>query len=199
MLFSIRELIDVLVMSFALGFIFKDAFLPARKMVVSDNYDPLEYYRNPRKINIRTGFIFAMIVTVPAIVLHELGHKMLALSFGMSAEFNAAYFWLMLGIIMKLMNFGFIFFVPAYVSIGGLGTSFQMSAIAFAGPAVNLLLFLVPFLLLKSTAFRKKYKTYIPILAITARINIFLFIFNMLPIPGFDGSKVFTGLVQALF
>jgi Zn-dependent protease len=29
---------------------------------------------------------------------------------------------------------------------------------------------------------------------LTRNINLFLFIFNMIPIPGFDGFTVFTGL-----
>ena len=46
----------------------------------------------------------------------------------------------------------------------------------------------------KNNLFPKKFN---PALLLTSRINMFLFIFNMLPIPGFDGSKVFTGLIQA--
>jgi Zn-dependent protease len=70
---------------------------------------------------------------------------------------------------------------------------------AFAGPAVNLVLFLATFLLLKSRSFVKNNKKYVPLLFITSRINIFLFIFNMLPIPMFDGWKVYSGLIGAFF
>lgn len=218
-MFSIQEILDIVIMSLALGFIFKDVFMPGRRTVLDrDNYDPLERYRVKKHsqhtaakrtgksrsisdyisgIN-KSGFIFAMVIAAPAVILHEFGHKLIAMSMGFTAEFNAAYFWLGLGVLLKLLNFGFIFFVPAYVSIGGGAiTPIQYSAIAFAGPAVNLVLFLVPFLLLKNAQFRKKFKKYISILSLTSKINLFLFIFNMLPLPMFDGFKVFSGLIQA--
>jgi len=199
MIFSAREFIDVVIMTLAIGFIFKDVFLPRRRTVLdTDKYEPLEHYKSAGSKYGMNGFLFAMIVTAPAVLLHELGHKILAISYGMSAEFHAAYFWLGLGVLLKLLNFGFIFFVPAYVSIGGAGLTYlQSSAIAFAGPAINLILFLVPFLLLKNAGFRKKYKKYLSILSLTSRINLFLFIFNMLPIPMFDGWKVYSGLIHA--
>ncbi|HIH49009.1 TPA: hypothetical protein HA296_05395, partial [Candidatus Woesearchaeota archaeon] len=34
---------------------------------------------------------------------------------------------------------------------------------------------------------------------ITQKVNLFLFIFNMLPIPPFDGFTVFSGLYHAFF
>ena len=93
------------------------------------------------------------------------------------------------------MNFGFIFFVPAYVSITGSTSPFNYSIVAIAGPAVNLLLWLIALLLLKSESVRKNHKL-VPWLVVTKKINLFLFIFNMLPIPGFDGAKVYQGLIQ---
>jgi Zn-dependent protease len=200
MLFSLREILDIIVMALAIGFIFKDAFLPRRQRIVTEKYDPVAHYRNLGKNYDLGGFVFAMIVAAPAVLFHELGHKLVAMGFGMNAEFHAAYFWLVLGVVLKLMNFGFIFFVPAYVSITGAGmTPLMSSATAFAGPAVNLAMFLVPFLLLKSKTFVQKYRKYVAILFLTSRINIFLFIFNMLPIPMFDGWTVYSGLIQSFF
>ncbi|MFH1064835.1 MAG: hypothetical protein V1729_07150 [Candidatus Woesearchaeota archaeon] len=201
------ELFDIVVMTLALGFIFKDVFLPRMRQVIdATNYDPLAQYNKTRtgsRLSSRfsyldNGFVLAIIITAPAIILHELGHKLLAISFGATAVFNAAYFWLGLGMVLKLLNFGFIFFVPAYVSIGGVGlTDAQFSAIAFAGPFVNLVLFAGARYMLKSKYLYKRYKKYAAVISMTARINLFLFVFNMLPIPGFDGWKVFTGLLSA--
>jgi Zn-dependent protease len=199
-MFTINEVFDIIVMTLALGFIFKDVFLPRKAHVDTENYDPIAHYRGMGQRYDIGGFVLAMIIAGPAVLFHEFGHKLVALGFGMSAEFNAAYFWLALGVVLKLMNFGFIFFIPAYVSISGAGASpLQMAAVSFAGPAVNLALFLVPFLLLKSAAFRKKHKKYLAILFLTSRINIFLFLFNMLPIPMFDGWGVYSGLWHAFF
>jgi Zn-dependent protease len=186
-------------MTLALGFIFKDVFLPRRAVINTENYDPIAHYRSLGTRYDMHGFVLGMMIAGPAVLFHELGHKLVAMGFGMSAEFHAAYFWLGLGVILKLMNFGFIFFVPAYVSIMGATTPLQSSAIAFAGPAVNLILFLVPWLLLKNKAFVKRHKKYLALMVLTSRINIFLFIFNMLPIPMFDGWKVYSGVIQGLF
>jgi Zn-dependent protease len=200
MLFSIRELLDVIVMSLAIGFIFKDAFVPPRPRIDTEKYDPIAHYRSIGKRYDLGGFVFAMIVAAPAVLFHELGHKLVAIGFGMNAEFHAAYFWLLLGVVLKLMNFGFIFFVPAYVAISGAGmTPLMSSATAFAGPAVNLVLFLIPFLLLKSKSFVHKYRKHVALIFLTSRINLFLLIFNMLPIPMFDGWTVYSGLIHGIF
>lgn len=213
MIFSGYELLDIVIMTLAVGFIFKDVFLPKGKPAIHDEkYDPLAKYKAMKakgkkigtwgasKLSLNNGFVFAMVVTAPAIILHELGHKFLAMNFGLTAVFHAAYFWLILGVVLKLMSFGFIFFVPAYVSIGGVGmTPLMHSAVAFAGPAVNLLLFTICFLLVKNKAFTKKYSRYLPIFVLTYKINLFLFVFNMLPIPMFDGWHVYSGIIQTLF
>ena len=200
MFFSINEVLDVVIMTLAIGFIFKDTFMPRRPRVVdTENYDPVAYYRSMGSRYDMGGFVLAIIITAPAILFHELGHKLIALGYGLSAEFHAAYFWLLIGIVLKLLNFGFIFFVPAYVSISGMSTPLQSSMIALAGPAVNFVLFIVPFILMKNKAFVKHYKKYLAVVFMTSRINLFLFIFNMLPIPMFDGWTVYSGLIKTFF
>jgi Zn-dependent protease len=179
MIFTIREMLDVVIMTFAVGYIFMDMF---RRV-------PFGFDRN--------AFLFACMVTAPALIAHELAHKFVALSFGLQAEFHAAYFWLILGVILKILRFGFIFFVPAYVSIGaGAVTPLASALIAFSGPFLNLVLFAAAWLSLKQS--RMKRSTFI-LLHVTKQINLFLFVFNMLPIPFFDGMKFYQGLFQALF
>jgi len=151
---------------------------------------------------------FAAMVTAPAIILHELGHKITALSFGLTATFHAAcstaniasgagfldfYCGLtILSIILKIVGFGFIFFIPAFVAIGAGATSLQQTLIAFAGPGVNLLLFLISTIILKTKKDLNPKTAHF--FTLTKSINLFLFIFNMIPIPGFDGFQVFSGL-----
>ena len=187
--FAFGEIFVMVAMTLVVGYIFSGLF----KKPVQEDYDPLKQIKQGV---FSDDFKFAVIVAAPAIILHELGHKFVALSFGLEAVFQAAWFFLMLALLMKLMNFGFIFIVPAYVSIIGRATPLESSLIAFSGPAVNLILWLFALLALKKNFFPKKYNT---ALLLTSKINMFLFIFNMLPIPGFDGSKVFLGLVQAFF
>ena len=187
-LFTLGEIFDIVVMTAIVGYIFKDLF----KSPVREDYDPLKHFKAGFDVD---DFKFAILVTAPAIILHELGHKFVALGFGLEAHFQAAWFFLALALVMKFMNFGFIFIVPAFVSILGRASPLEFGLVAFAGPAVNLALWLVAAFALKKNLFPK----YNAALALTSKINMFLFIFNMLPIPGFDGSKVFSGLIQAFF
>jgi Zn-dependent protease len=141
-------------------------------------------------------FWFAMAIVAPTILLHEFGHKFIAIAFGAHATFQAAYTWLGLGVILKFLNFGFLFFVPAFVSISGNITSLQSSLIAFAGPFMNLIIWLSSMYLLKTRKFSVNVTHALKILSY---VNKYLFIFNMLPIPLFDGFKVYTGLFHAFF
>jgi len=188
-LISIIELIDLIIMTLFVGYIFKDSF----KTPVKETYEPLDYYSG-KKSSTFDNFKFAILVTAPAIILHEFAHKFVAMGFGLQATFNAAYMWLFLGLVLKLLNFGFIFFVPAYVSISG-GNLSQSIITSAAGPLMNLILWLGSAFLLKG----KINKKFIPALSLTKQINMFLFIFNIIPIPGFDGYHVFSGLFKLFF
>ncbi len=136
MVFVLREIVDMAAMSLIVGFLLKDLFVPRKIRTV---YEPLDDLKARRLLQFQ-GLGFSIAATAPAIILHELGHKFMAMYFGMTAVFKAAYGWMFLGLILKMMT-GFIFFVPAYVQIsGGNTTPLQFSAVAFAGPAVNLVL-----------------------------------------------------------
>lgn len=180
MLFGLRELIDVIVMTAAVGYIFMDFFKQKNHHFGFD----------------KNAFYFACLVTAPALIFHELAHKFVAMSFGLDATFHAAYFWLLIGVALKLLRFNFIFFVPAYVSIGA-GQDVQglpMALTAGAGPFLNFVLFAISSLLLKQK--KLTHKTYI-FLQVTKQINLLLFILNMLPIPFFDGMKFYQGIAHA--
>jgi len=191
---TLMEIIDIVIMSIIIGFIFKD-FFSRLKHHVHDSPEALMHSLSKGRID-WDGMKIAIMLTAPAIILHELGHKIAAMAFGMQAVFHAAYGWLFLGVVLKLMNFGVIFFVPAYVSISGRGTPLDFAIVAFAGPGVNLVLWLGCLALVKYDIVKKR--KFVVLLSITAKINMFLFIFNMLPIPGFDGHKVFSGLLRVL-
>jgi Zn-dependent protease len=181
---TIEELIAMVITIVFVGYIFSDIF-PKRM-----NYQSM-LKMGPR-FDVES-FKFAAIVAGSAIILHELGHKIVAMSFGMQATYQAAFAWLILGVILKLMNVGFIVLVPAFVSITGNGTPLQFSLVALAGPMVNLILWLVFGLLIKN---RNLFKKHSLLLHYGKEINKFLFIFNILPIPGFDGYKVLGHLLQ---
>lgn len=192
MILSLNEIIDAIVMTLAVGYIFSDIFRiqlhSQRRLELS--YGIFDWH----------AFKMACIITAPAIIFHELAHKFVAIAFGMQATFHAAYFWLFLGIMLKTMRFPFIFFVPGYVSItcaqiACIIVAYQSSLIAFAGPFANFVLFAISYSLL-NLKLQKKYTT---LLFFTKQINLFLFFLNLIPLPGFDGYKVFQGLFQTLF
>ena len=186
MIFSLMEIIDIIIMSVVLGVIFSDIFKAFRNPYGTYSENKFDW----------EGFKFAIMVTAPAVILHEFGHKFVAMSFGASAVFNAAYSWLGIGMLLKILNTGLIFFVPAYVSISGNLAPLPYLIIAFAGPAVNLLLWIGMSLILKYNLVNQKYHS---LVYLTKQVNMFLFIFNMLPVPGFDGFKVYSGLIQHFF
>ncbi|MDP7115511.1 MAG: M50 family metallopeptidase [Candidatus Woesearchaeota archaeon] len=191
---SFREIIDIIIMTLFVGFIFSGYLSRYRR----PDEDPLITLQSKKAflgVDLH-DLQFAALITAPAIIFHELAHKIVAIMFGLTAQFNAAYGWLTLGLVLKLMNFSFIFFVPAYVSISGSATHLQSALIAVAGPAFNLFLWGFSHFALKGQWFLKKYSN---ILFLTSKVNMFLFFFNMLPFFLFDGYKFFSGMFNAFF
>lgn len=191
MILNFSEILDLFLMTIYLGIIFSSLLKGFTSRV--GHYNPLE-----RKLGFDFKLMkFSILLIGPAIVLHELAHKFVAMGFGIDATFMAFYranFTLILGLIalvMALANTGFVFLVPGFVSIGQTSSPGIYALIAFAGPFMNLLLWVGAAAFLKYGSTKKKY---VPLLVLTKKINMFLFFFNMLPIPGFDGSKVFSGL-----
>ncbi|MBI3032239.1 M50 family metallopeptidase [Candidatus Woesearchaeota archaeon] len=184
-----REILDLVIMTLGVGFIFKDIFVIQPLPHKDQPYDPL-IHRPSRIENLK----LAILVTAPAIIFHELAHKFVALGYGLQATFHAAYGWLGIGILLKLLNTGLIFFVPGYVSHTAASMPLQNAMIAFAGPGLNLVLWIGAWILLKR---KEKYstKTFM-ILTLTKKINMFLFFFNMIPIGFFDGANVVEGILQ---
>ncbi|MBI4141929.1 M50 family metallopeptidase [Candidatus Woesearchaeota archaeon] len=193
MLISLKEVIDIIIMTVAVGFIFMDV------------WRQFGFFRSLYHVGFHWRALWlGCLVTAPALIFHELMHKFTALSFGLSATFHASYFWLGFGVLLKLLHSPFLFFVPAYVSIGCSTGNCVLSPIhsavvAFAGPFANLIIFLIARQWLKQRRLPMKKRV---VLYVTKQINLFLFIFNMLPFPLFDGFKVYQGLfyfISALF
>ena len=184
-LFTLAEVLDLVIMVLGLGYIFMGSLQRPRSA------DEFLYHRGFDWQSLQ----WAIIITAPAIVLHELAQKFVAILFGLIATFHASYFGLGLGILLRVFSSPIIVFVPGFVSIEG-ATSLQSALTAFAGPATNLLLFVVAWLYLqqaKKLTFRQRF-----LWQATKQINLFLFFFNMIPIPPFDGFSFFAGLFSVL-
>ena len=212
MVFNIFEILDVVLMTLIIGFLFHDVFRkPQREEDILDQYKKRQ--SGPFGIDWR-DFWWASAIIAPSILVHELGHKFTALAFGLDATFHAACstanmfpgtapflnFYCLLTIAtvaMKAMGLGFLIFVPAFVTTSGNGTMLEHLLVSAAGPLVHLVFWLGAAYLLKNKQWLKK----IPVkkqiyLFFFKQINMFLFILNMLPIPGFDGYKVFYFLIE---
>ena len=194
MLFTLNEFFDMILMTIVVGYIFQDMF-EINKHQHSKEYDPLAHYQQVKKGIDFDNLKFSIFVTAPGILFHELGHKFVALALHTEATFHASYLWLLIGVLLKWFNTGFIFFVPGYVSHSAAISPLSSAAIAFAGPAVNLLLWLGAWVLLKIPA-HFSHQT-IKVLSLIKQINMFLFFFNMIPLGFFDGAKVLDGVLAA--
>ena len=128
-------------------------------------------------------------------MLHELAHKFVAIGFGAAATLHAPYNLYIFVIIMKLLRFPLLFFVGGYVSHTPL-PYLQSALVAVAGPLMNFIVWGVIFVIVHYKLINKKYYK---ILEPIAKINLFLGIFNMIPIPGFDGFSFFVNLFKAFF
>ncbi len=172
-MFFISEIFAMIVTGLAIGYMFQGIL--------------------PGTGNRREDFIRSAIIGGAAIILHELGHKFVAMYFGATAVYNANYFGLAMGVALRYMNFP-IFMVPAYVSISGNVPGLAFSLIALAGPLVNLSLYLVSRVLVDKHLLNTPDQ--FMMVHMFGKINFWLFLFNMIPIPGFDGFQVLAGLFR---
>ncbi len=126
-------------------------------------------------VTVGVGFIF-----------HELAHKFVANFFGAAAEFRMWVQGLVFMLFISLL--GFVFAAPGAVYIYSPHlTRRENGIISVAGPLTNLVLALIFFAvaLLSPVYFLGMNAWYWG-----AKINIFLGLFNMIPIYPLDGSKV---------
>lgn len=171
--------------------------------------------------------LFAMpvmfIAIGPAFLFHEIGHKLVAKKNGCWAEFRADPQGLQFGVGIAFF-LGFLFMAPGAVMVAGLVTRRQNGHIAVAGPLTNLGLFVIGIPLwglilgltgahehLASSYTEVFERIYVMEGALNWKAmladagffwlaaNLFLGLFNMLPVGPLDGLKVKDWNEQAFF
>lgn len=131
-------------------------------------------------------FILFLTTVGTGFIIHEMAHKVSAMHFGAYARFKM---WVN-GLLLMLATsfFGFIFAAPGAVYIySNTITKRENGLVSLAGPAVNIAisLFFIGF-----NVFFPTTVSGITVWILGARINAFLALFNMIPFPPLDGSKV---------
>ncbi|HLD10539.1 MAG TPA: hypothetical protein VJB89_00525 [Candidatus Nanoarchaeia archaeon] len=184
MIFTIIEIFYILITVLVIGYIFSGYIkLPPKK----DDFIPIYNSWFDWKL-----FKFSILVAAPAIILHEMGHKFIAILMGLEAHYEIWGMGLIIGLVLKIFNSGFMLLAPGYVTFTN-ATKIQIILTGAAGPFINLILWIGAFITLKY----KKNLTRLSslFLVYTSQINKWLFIFNMLPIPPLDGSKIILPLL----
>jgi Zn-dependent protease len=150
--------------------------------------------------------LFAIPVII-AITFHEAAHGFVALHFGDTTARDAGRVTLnplkhvdpvgtiLIPAILILTNAGFLFGYakPVPVKFGQLrNPRWDMIWVAIAGPAMNILLAVVSAILLRIalTQGLNAESTFVQVLMASVQLNAILAVFNMLPLPPLDGSKV---------
>jgi len=133
-------------------------------------------------VSLYLGFIFSGLISYRIKTAYDYMHK---------RRFDSRDFWFAVlvaapGVILHEL-------AHKFVGLAGNVTPPISLLTALAGPSVNLILWLGAAYILKKKHNVKRKTT--AVLSLTAFINKWLFIFNMLPIPPLDGSKVLFGLI----
>ena len=145
------------------------------------------------ELNVLIGFS----VTVTAFLMHEMAHRTVARRLGAVAFFKLWPVGILLALITSM--FGFIFGAPGAVQFAGLYDRESEGKIAVAGPGTNVLIGVIAFL-----AYTLVHVGTVAsiILLWVAWLNLWFALFNLIPFPPLDGSKVFywnSKLFAAIF
>jgi Zn-dependent protease len=148
-------------------------------------------------LTISLAFSLGFLVSFPLVLLtvgigfiaHEIGHKIVALRFGCRAVYKMWVEGLILALVFAFATAGrFIFAAPGAVYIYKPGmTRRENGLISLAGPLTNVALaFVFFFLILTPAPFLQQLGAW------GFKINLFFAMFNLLPVPPLDGSKVMS-------
>ena len=129
-------------------------------------------------------FVISLVIVCTSFMLHELAHKFVAQKYGALAEYRMFPMGLAMALVFSFM--GFIFAAPGAVYINGYIDDAKNGKISAAGPAVNIVVGVAAAVLAFLTTGMLS-----SVLWMLAGINAFFALFNLLPMPPLDGSKIY--------
>lgn len=129
-------------------------------------------------------FLMCAVLVVISFLFHELGHKFMAQRLGLWSEYRMFNLGLVITLVSSLV--GFLFAAPGAVMINGYVNKKENGLISIAGPAVNMVFAAIG--ILGCLVFNGN--PIIIFFMLLASLNSALALFNLLPIPPFDGSKI---------
>lgn len=140
---------------------------------------------------------FFLLVLGTGFILHELAHKFTAIYFGHLAQFRMWTNGLIFMGILAVLPTNFLFIAPGAVYIRGWGrqiTRAENGIISAAGPVTNLVIALIGILAIVTIGPMVLNLGGEPkeLFSSLVGINLFLGLFNMIPIYPLDGSKVWA-------
>jgi len=149
--------------------------------------------------------IFQLIILLFSVVVHEVSHGLAALYLGDDTAEKMGRLTLnplkhldpigsvLLPLMLVLMNTGFIFGWAKPVPYNPLNLKMprrDSAILAFAGPLSNFSLALIFGLIIRIIIVTSSFVSLLPFLMFIVWINLVLGVFNLLPIPPLDGSKI---------
>ena len=137
-------------------------------------------------VGVATGLLISLATVGSGFVLHELSHKFVAGKYGYLAQFRMWPIGVLITLGTSLIGFIFAALGATYISGSSVSNS-RNGKISVAGPLTNVVVALVflPFWLFAAGS--------LGLLGFVGfSVNMFLAVFNMLPIKPLDGAKVFS-------
>ncbi|HEY7734099.1 MAG TPA: hypothetical protein VIB07_04845 [Nitrososphaera sp.] len=130
-------------------------------------------------------------IFISAFMVHELGHKFLAQIYRAWAEFRVIFYGAAMTAISALPILPFKFIAPGAVFVSGSLSEARHGRVSWIGPLTNLAMglgFIMAYLIGESATIDFPSQ----ILAVGARFNGWIALFNLIPFMGLDGSKIFA-------
>ena len=143
------------------------------------------------------GFVSCLPIVIIGVaigsLLHELGHKYVAMKYGRQAEFKLWPLGLLIAVVTSF--FGVVFATPGTTQIDADNISDEINGkISVAGPMANMVLALIfiaiAALMYPLKAYSVIFELLFLICAVGFSVNSFLATFNLLPVYSLDGTKV---------